>query len=633
MRLPFLLKRYALIITLMIAGVFMGSTLGDSGGRTADGHKIEHFITVRGDKLMDGDREYRFISFNMPDLHKKEDVMFFDQNCAWRWSDEYEITDALESIRQLGGRATRLYTLSVRRRGDQYPSHVEGPGQFNEEGFCILDKVLQIAEEKGVRVIFPLLDSSRWWGGVEDYAAFRGKENPAIKTRVDSVQSCFWTDRQLIADFKKTIDFTLNRKNVYTGILYKDCKAILAWETGNELCCPHTWTHEIAQYIKSIDTNHPLIDGFFTTKVRPESVDDPYIDIISTHHYPSLNPDFLGDVRASRQMSRGKKAYFVEEFGFEYNAKIRELLDYVIEDGISAAMIWSLRSHKREGGFYWHSEPDGDGQFRAYHWPGFDSGRGYFEKSMFDLMRQKAFEIRGLPVPPVEKPAPPKLLAIADVSAINWQGSAGASGYRIERAESPDGSWEVIARRVSDADVEYNPLFHDPTAQIGKTYRYRVAAENEAGCSAPSNVVAAPVVKHRAIVDELRDLSLVYGVSGTLSLESRQARRTKEDSSRVKGSAGARILYRADGPIRRCMMQTFFELGICDFKFSFSQDGKEFKKAEFERKVYDLGERVYGYYKPARYEVLNPFPSARWFQIIFTGDAQIGRIEIQYVTE
>lgn len=611
----------------------MGLILGAEDTRPADLNKFEHFITVQGDKLMEGDHEYRFISFNMPDLHKKEDVMFFDQTCAWRWPDEYEIVDALESIRQLGGRATRLYTLSVKRKGDTFPSHVEGPGQFNEEGFRVIDKVLQIAEEKGVRVIFPLLDSSKWWGGVEDYAAFRGKENAAVKTRVDSIQSRFWTDPELIADFKKTIDFTLNRRNVYTGVLYKNCKAILAWETGNELCCPHSWTHEIARYIKSSDTNHPLIDGFFTTQVRPESVDDPYIDIVSTHHYPSLNPDFLGDVMASRRMSRGKKAYIVGEFGFEYNAKIRELLEYVIEDGISAAMIWSLRSHKREGGFYWHSEPDGEGKFRAYHWPGFDSGRRYFEKPMFELMRQKAFEIQGLPEPPVEKPAPPKLLPITDVSTINWQGSAGASGYDIQRAESSNGPWEVIARGVSDTDIEYNPLFQDTTARIGKKYWYRVIAKNQAGCSEPSNTEAAPAVKNLAIIDELHDLSLVYGVSGSLSLDSKQSRRTKEDSSRVKGSAGAHILYRADGPIRQCRLQTFFELGISNFRFSFSEDGKEFKDAEFKRIDYDPGEAVYGYYKPVRYDVQNPLPKARWFQIVFTGDAQIGRIEIDYGKE
>ena len=51
------------------------------------------------------------------------------------------------------------------------------------------------------------------------------------------------------------------------------------------------------------------------------------------------------------------------------------------------------------------------------------------------LVRSNAFAIRGLPVPPViPVPTPPKLLPIADASAISWQGSVGASGYQVERA-------------------------------------------------------------------------------------------------------------------------------------------------------------------------------------------------------
>ena len=41
------------------------------------------------------------------------------------------------------------------------------------------------------------------------------------------------------------IEYLLNRKNVYTGIQYKDDKAVFAWETGNELQAPQDWTNEI----------------------------------------------------------------------------------------------------------------------------------------------------------------------------------------------------------------------------------------------------------------------------------------------------------------------------------------------------------------------------------------------------
>ena len=78
----------------------------------------------------------------------------------------------------------RSYTLSVRKPGESenVPRHVLAPGEFNEDAFEALDKVLQIANEKGLRVIVPFVDNWIWWGGIKEYAAFRGKEKEAFWT-------------------------------------------------------------------------------------------------------------------------------------------------------------------------------------------------------------------------------------------------------------------------------------------------------------------------------------------------------------------------------------------------------------------------------------------------------------------
>jgi endo-1,4-beta-mannosidase len=94
-------------------------------------------------------------------------------------------------------------------------------------------------------VVVPLVDNWKWWGGAEQYAEYHGK-------KADD----FWTDPSIIADFKKTVSFMVNRRNTYTGTLYKDDKALLAWETGNEIFNPYSWTKEIAAQIKSLDSNH-----------------------------------------------------------------------------------------------------------------------------------------------------------------------------------------------------------------------------------------------------------------------------------------------------------------------------------------------------------------------------------------
>ena len=214
------------------------------------------FAHTRGDKLMDENGELRFISFNIPCLHYNEDNMAFTETNPWRLSDEFEINDALEAVRQMGGQVVRTYALSVRVKDEDpnIPRHITGPGQFNEEAFKSLDYVLAVANKKGIRVIIPFIDNWKWWGGIPACAEFRGKN-----------ANDFWADEQLFEDYKQIVSFVINRTNTITGVKYKDDKAILAWETGNELTCPAEWTSKAAAFIKSIDKNHLVIDGCHTT--------------------------------------------------------------------------------------------------------------------------------------------------------------------------------------------------------------------------------------------------------------------------------------------------------------------------------------------------------------------------------
>ncbi len=54
------------VITLVAVPGISASETGQDG--------FEHFITRRGDRLMDGNREFRFIGVNMPGLNLPYDV-------------------------------------------------------------------------------------------------------------------------------------------------------------------------------------------------------------------------------------------------------------------------------------------------------------------------------------------------------------------------------------------------------------------------------------------------------------------------------------------------------------------------------------------------------------------------------
>ena len=66
------------------------------------------------------------------------------------------------------------------------------------------------------------------------------------------------------------------------------------------------------------------------------------------------------EITRFHQQIAGKKVYVVGEVGFIPVDGIEKVLNAVIANGMAGAMVWSLRFHNRDGGFYWHSEGASD---------------------------------------------------------------------------------------------------------------------------------------------------------------------------------------------------------------------------------------------------------------------------------
>jgi len=581
---------------------------------------FEHFITVRGDQLMDGGQPFRFISFNLPNLQMIEDNLPFAGTNAWCLPDEFEIRDGLATVRQMGGTVVRTYAISVVRTNDLpgTPRHVLGLGRFNEEAFRELDLVLKIANEQDIRLIIPLVDNWKWQGGRADYAGWRGK------TKDD-----FWTDPQIIADFKETVRFVLTRTNTLTGVRYCDDQAVLCWETGNELSSPPDWTREIAAYIKSLDHHHLVMDGFGASRLRPESLAMPEVDVVTTHHYPGRrnSTTFAEVIRENWETARGKKPYVVGEFGFVSTAQMQDAMKAIMNTGMTGGLLWSLRFRDRDGGFYWHSEPSGGNKFKAFHWPGSIAGAEYDEINLMALARSNAFAIRGLTPPPIPVPAPPKLLPITAAAAISWQGSVGAQSYIVERAPAKRGAWTVASKGIDESLVQYRPLFCDESAPKGKWY-YCVRAVNESGVSEPSNIVGPVKVKRATFVDELADLKQVNAVEGNVEIKMRDTRKAKEDAQRAAGNAGDALIYQLPTAIKGFRVFVFFPQDVADPKFSISADGRNYHDLKAGRQDYFQGPGDYNYWRPVLYHAEQLGGDGKFLRIELTGETQIGRVEI-----
>ena len=594
---------------------------------------FEHFITADGPRLMDGPKVFRFVSFNVPTLLYVEDEMAFAQTNPYDLPTEWELRDLFQTIVQTGGRVVRAYTIPV--RNTDFPpeavTYVEAPGQFNETAFRALDRALALAAEHGVRVIVPLVNNWPWMGGRPNYAAFRGK--PADD---------FWTDRQLIDDFRQTIEHVLTRTNTVTGVAYRDDPTILAWETGNELQNPPDWALEIGAYIKQLDPNHLLIDGYHAGHhadhdawIQPYTLESPLFDIVSTHHYEAAGGDMVRNLKRTVALIGGRKPLLLGEFGFISTTGVQEVLDYVIgEPAIAGALIWSLRRHHEGGGFYHHTEPIGHGLYRAYHWPGFDAGEAYDERAVLALMRDRAFAIQGLDAPPRRPPAAPAVIPFHGAPVFSWRGSAGAAGYDIQRSVAADGPWRTLAWNVDDVATPGFALFSDATAQPGQAYFYRVLARNRGGVSPPSPAFGPVTVNYLTRVDAAGNLGVVADSRG-ITVRRGDQRSYKEAHSRLHGDPGAWLSYTAPGELREWRVYAYERPAAegtvveAALRLSTSPDGLRWTPADAGLQRYPSPEKNYDYLVPVRYR-LQPPAGARYVRADFAGEADIVRVELDY---
>jgi mannan endo-1,4-beta-mannosidase len=442
--------------------------------------RISYFISRKGGTLHEGDREYRFVSVNIPNYFIVEDRAGTTGG-TWHRITEFEQRDAARAVKRLGGRLFRTYCFSVQggRNVEKNLAHIykdasTGTITYDEDLFLDVDRGIAIAGEEGVRMYIPLVDNWEWFGGCAEWEQITGGTD-------------FWTDSVCRQAFRDFITFLVTRTNTCTGVRYSDDPTIMGWELGNELDKSNAaWKSEMASYIKSIDPNHLVIDGSHKSFFE-QSLGDGNIDIVTTH-YTDRTMAIL-----SREAAEAGKAYIYGEFSPSGVSSVRKVVSNTIASNAAGCLIWSLRFRTEYGGFYYHYDFGGESDSLQY--PGFPDTMPPEEREIFGILRQGAHDIRGLPVPEEAVPPAPFLLPTETAEELNWQGSAGALSYKVQRRAGSENEWETVAPDVSDAVPLYQgdavvarlPLFSDDPGK--GTWEYRVIAVNKSGESEPSNIV------------------------------------------------------------------------------------------------------------------------------------------------
>jgi mannan endo-1,4-beta-mannosidase len=338
------------------------------------------FVRQRGGRFFVGNRPFRFVGANVA-------VMYRDD-------DRARMPETLRQAAQAGIKVVRVWAFGEGGPNDVKPmadfadwprnhSFRLAPGQWNEDAFVHLDKVIAEAAKNKIYVQLCL---TNWWrdtGGVTQYLRWAGINDAAddsYKFGINNEKAIlFYTNPETRRLYREHIEKLATRRNTVTGVLYRDDPAIFGWELMNEAQVitgrwaeRRAWFAEMSAYLKSLDPNHliaPGAWGYRSSSERREWLADhaiPSIDYCDVHNYPRDDHDSFVDSpaalkefienRAAAAFSLGKPIVFGEfgmgDTGHNGASQVdwyRAFFEGNARAGVGGAMFWILTPDPHRG--------------------------------------------------------------------------------------------------------------------------------------------------------------------------------------------------------------------------------------------------------------------------------------------
>ena len=346
-------------LTIGITILFLMSMIALQGwfstATVVTGEHMDEFVRRSGPELLLHGQRFRFAGANVYWMGLDENVDGID------YPTHFRVNDVLTAAEAMGATVVRSHTLGISIGCQQCVE--PALGVFNTQAFERIDYAIQSANVHHLRLLLPLVDNwSYYHGGRGTFTQWSDLTDP----------NTFYTNEAVISNFEQYIYQILNHVNIYTHRAYKDDPTILAWETGNELRAPTSWVQRIASYIKSIDTNHLVMDGNdMNSGEAPDMKGDlalKNVDMYTGHYYP-LN---IGGLKwDAYQAQSANKVFVVGEYDWTNQHGGDALADFLHEveqyQAISGDLFWSLFGHDDMGRYVQHS----DGY--TLHYPGDDA--------------------------------------------------------------------------------------------------------------------------------------------------------------------------------------------------------------------------------------------------------------------
>ncbi|KAI8587517.1 glycoside hydrolase superfamily [Geranomyces variabilis] len=455
-------------------------------------------VIRRGSALYLDNKLFRFVSYNAPSL-----LITQDGGPHFVKPNQWDTNDTIDTLAEQVNRVTRAGTgLGIKSRmNGNVEFHLYACRGYNESAFRTMDYVLDYAAKRGVKLIIPIINNE--WHNRTDGTSrsdYHGSWADFSELCVNNRSySAFFEDFAVRAAFKDFISFMLDRRNTVNGKRWGDDPTLMALATGNELGGwdepppPGNWTVDIAQHIKSLAPYLLVADGTLisndTSRMASEALTSPAVDMFSNHAYFGAAVDIARMQADMLVTKRARKVFWCGEFGLYNNkADYKTVLDFTVQSESAGILIWSLRSHSVNGGFYTHTE--NDGAFYSLHAPGFpprEPGFGPEESWLVPLLFNYSAKINGMPIPPPPRlRRVPVLLPAQSGANLRWQGVAWASGYDVQRAPAVGngtavwpGTWTNIGQGINDNVPNGIAIFLDPLGNSSRSlvfYRVRAIA-------------------------------------------------------------------------------------------------------------------------------------------------------------
>ncbi|KAF4984502.1 hypothetical protein FZEAL_350 [Fusarium zealandicum] len=257
-------------------------------------------------------------------------------NCYWTsfLTNQADMDQTLDNIASSGLRVLRVLGFNdvnyIPNSGAVWFQHLSAQGSTintGADGLQVFDRLVRGAEERGLKLIIPLVNYWTDYGGMKAYLAAYGGAS----------QSEWYTNNAAQTQYRKYIKTFINR--------YKGSDAIFAWELANEPRCPgcntdviYVWAASTSSYIKGLDSRHMVALGDEGFGMTAESSSYPYtlyegtdfakylaidtLDFGTFHMYPShwgqsyeWGNDWIKS-HAKACVAAGKPC-FLEEYGAE----------------------------------------------------------------------------------------------------------------------------------------------------------------------------------------------------------------------------------------------------------------------------------------------------------------------------